>query len=327
LTLERIGMPIRYERSLLGYLWLVKSDGPLSDQDAASVREAAGQIALILHREYLASEVARSRERELLRDLVSADASLRAEAADALIEEELVVAGPVSALVVTLAHERGAPLDEQGRLALHITVDHGRRRLSPGHAVTLNRPDHSLLLAIWPGARTATVDKASAELAAAVRDRLVTEVGSASAPTCWVGIGSTQKRLGDSHVSYLQARRAADVARITGALGTTVPYARLGVYALLAKLSQDELADGIHPGIRPLLGPTSEHHDLIETLQAYLDNAGDVQRTAAQLHIHRATLYYRLRRVEEVAGLDLARGDDRLAVHLSLKLAQLSDPD
>ncbi|MFI5958944.1 PucR family transcriptional regulator [Cryptosporangium sp. NPDC051539] len=322
LAVERIGMPIRREDTLLGYLWLLGSDGPVSAHDADTLREAAGQAALIMHHEYLTWEFSRSRERELVRDLVSTDPALRAEAADALIEEELLVPGPTTALVATLRHDRGEPVGEQGRLALHIAVDHCRRLLAPGHAVALNRPDHSLLLAVWPDTRSASIDKAVEELAGAVHDRLATEVAS-SAGGCWVGIGATHRRLADAHGSYTQARHAAEVARVTGALGPTVSYARLGVYAVLAKLPPNELADGIHPGIRPMLDASSEHHQLIETLRTYLDNAADVQRTAGQLHIHRATLYYRLRRMQELTGLDLSRGDDRLAAHLSLKLAQL----
>ncbi|MGH3275075.1 MAG: PucR family transcriptional regulator [Streptosporangiaceae bacterium] len=322
LELERIGMPIRFEESLLGYLWLLGSDGPVSDRDADLIREAAGQAAVILHREYLAGEVTRGRERELMRDLLSPDAVLRAEAADRLIEDDLMVAGPVSVLVVTLTHDRGQPLSEQGRLALQDAVEHGRRRLPPAHALTLNRPDHSLLLAIWPSTRAAA-DKVTGELAAAVHERLAAELGPSAASSCWIGIGGIRQHPAEAHCSYAEARYAADVARITGALGHTVPYSRLGVYALLAKLSPAELAEGIHPGILPLLGATSGHQDLVETLRAYFDNACHVQRTATQLHIHRATLYYRLRRVEELSTLDLSSGDDRLAAHLSLKLAQL----
>jgi DNA-binding PucR family transcriptional regulator len=140
---------------------------------------------------------------------------------------------------------------------------------------------------------------------------------------CWVGIGGIRQHLAESHCAYLEARQSADVARITGALGPTVSYSRLGVYALLAKLAPDELADVIHPGIRLLAVTDPGRHDLLETLRGYLDNAGDAQRTAAQLHIHRATLYYRLRRIEELTAIDLSRGDDRLVAHLSIKLVRL----
>jgi DNA-binding PucR family transcriptional regulator len=40
--------------------------------------------------------------------------------------------------------------------------------------------------------------------------------------------------------------------------------------------------------------------------------------------MHRATLYRRLKRVEEFTGLDLEDGDDRLLAHLSLRLYRLN---
>ncbi|MFI7166589.1 helix-turn-helix domain-containing protein, partial [Rhodococcus erythropolis] len=43
------------------------------------------------------------------------------------------------------------------------------------------------------------------------------------------------------------------------------------------------------------------------------------------LCVHRGSLYYRLRRIQEITRADLANGDDRLALHLSLKVARLLD--
>jgi hypothetical protein len=45
---------------------------------------------------------------------------------------------------------------------------------------------------------------------------------------------------------------------------------------------------------------------------------------ADALGIHRATFYYRLHRIERITGLNLQSGDDRLALHLGLKLARLA---
>jgi DNA-binding PucR family transcriptional regulator len=53
----------------------------------------------------------------------------------------------------------------------------------------------------------------------------------------------------------------------------------------------------------------------------YLDCAGNVARAAAELGVHRQTLYYRLQRIGEVTGMDLADGQDRLRLHLALTLA------
>jgi len=43
--------------------------------------------------------------------------------------------------------------------------------------------------------------------------------------------------------------------------------------------------------------------------------------TAASLGIHRNTLDYRLRRIGELTGLDLARSEDRLLLYVSSLLA------
>ncbi|WP_157987777.1 PucR family transcriptional regulator [Jiangella endophytica] len=317
LEVARIGVPVRFEQKLLGYLWLLASDGEVSPHDAEVLREAADEAARILHREHVAGELAGDRERGLVRNLLSTDHALREEAAQTLVEEEWVVVGPVTVLVATLSHARDEPIGERGRLALRIAIDHGRRRLPPGHGLVLHRPDHSVLVAAWPEGRAVNVDY----LAGEVHGRLMTEAAPADGRG-WVGSSTTQRFLADAHTGYLEARRAAEVARITGALGPTVSYARLGVFAMLAKLPPDELADSIHPGMRRLLNSV-DHRELVETLTAYFDNAADVKRTASQLHIHRATLYQRLRRAEDVTGLKLSHGDDRLAAHLGLKLAQL----
>ena len=45
--------------------------------------------------------------------------------------------------------------------------------------------------------------------------------------------------------------------------------------------------------------------------------------TAEALFLHRASLYYRLQRIEELTGASLKSGSDRLVLHLGLKLARL----
>ncbi|RII20476.1 Purine catabolism regulatory protein [Streptomyces sp. YIM 130001] len=323
MAVERIGTPIRYDGALLGYVWLLGSDGPAGARESEALREAAGQAALIMHRDYLADEVSRSHARELLRDLVAPDDALRTQATASLVEDGHAVAGPVVALVATVAHAAGEPPTERQRLALDLAVDHTRRRLPPSRGLALTRPDHALLLTVWPGARSDSIDRDAGDLAGVLREKLAAELGVGKHTPCWVGVGSVRRRLSEAHASYREARRAAEVARITGVIGQVASYPRLGVYALLAKLSPEELAEGMHPGLRGLLSPDAGHQDLVETLRVYLDRAGDAQRAAAELHVHRSTLYHRLRRVEELAGLDLGNGDDRLVAHLGLKMARL----
>ena len=59
--------------------------------------------------------------------------------------------------------------------------------------------------------------------------------------------------------------------------------------------------------------------NLTESLAAWLDAFGDVRAAAATLFIHTNTLRYRLRRVEEISGIDLADPDQRFAAMLQLR--------
>jgi DNA-binding PucR family transcriptional regulator len=49
----------------------------------------------------------------------------------------------------------------------------------------------------------------------------------------------------------------------------------------------------------------------------------DRRRAAAQLHVHPNTLDYRLRRIADLAGVDLGRPGDITAVTLALKQREL----
>ncbi len=298
LQVTRIAMPIRYEDTLLGFLWLLLSDGPVTEEQAAAVRQAAAGAAVILHREYLLGELVRGRERELVRDLLAGDEAVRTDAATRLVEEDLFVTGPAVALVVTLARDDGEPLGDKDRLALAVGLDHGRRRLPARQSIQLQRPDHGLLVVAHPG-RAGRRDLA--ELGAAVHERVLADGGYLPAE-CRVGIGERRTALSDIHDSYREACRAAAVARVIRLLGPVVDSSDLGVYGLLAELPTPSLEQSLHPGLRSLLELSADGNDtLVATLEAFLDNAGDVKLTADRLCLHRASLYYRLRRIESVA--------------------------
>ena len=83
------------------------------------------------------------------------------------------------------------------------------------------------------------------------------------------------------------------------------------------------LAD--EPGVQRFLATAPA--DVVATLRTWLDEAGSVSRTADRLSVHRQTVYHRLAQVERATGHDLARGRDRLSLHLAVELAPfLAEP-
>lgn len=312
---SRVCVPIRHGDTLLGHVWLVDADGSITDEEIGRVTEVAGELALALYAEKVAGELQSRREAEAVRDLLLGDAGVRAHAADVLIRDgHFEPDGHVTGVVV-LPHE--APGDEL-TLTLETGLAAARRRLGPRAALHLVRRDHALLLAAAPGG---SPRRAIGACVAALEDGLGTTLG---API--IGVGDGRAALKDAGDSYAEALHAAQVAAQGEAagVGRVAHWADLGIYRLLARVSSDELASSVvHPGLERLLAqPRSQ--PLVETLEAYLECAGSVQATAERLRLHRQSLYYRLERIERLAATNLHDGNERLSLHLALKLARLN---
>jgi DNA-binding PucR family transcriptional regulator len=53
------------------------------------------------------------------------------------------------------------------------------------------------------------------------------------------------------------------------------------------------------------------------------EHGWNLRAAARAVHVHVSTLRYRLSRVEAIAGIDLQRHEDRLALELALRSARL----
>jgi hypothetical protein len=133
------------------------------------------------------------------------------------------------------------------------------------------------------------------------------------------GIAAARQGVDDLATAWPEAVAAARAARAAPWIGPVADWAALGPYRMLAALPAGVLRD---PAVQPLL--KSPHQALARTAEVFLDCAGQAGRAAAELRIHRQTLYYRLQRVERLTGLDLDQGDDRLLLHMALKAARLT---
>ena len=111
-----------------------------------------------------------------------------------------------------------------------------------------------------------------------------------------VGAAGILARLADVHAQVL-LMELRDLAAVHGDRPTG-PVARLAAY------------DGEHDS------------NLVATLRAWLDAFGDVAAASAAMYVHPNTFRYRLRRVTEVSGIDLADPEQRFATMLELRVVR-----
>jgi sugar diacid utilization regulator len=122
--------------------------------------------------------------------------------------------------------------------------------------------------------------------------------------------------------SYEEAREALELAEVLQ-LDTPVVYARdLLVYRVLVR-DQAAMSDLVHAVLVPLTTARGGAEPLLETLHVYFQAGGVATETARRLHVSVRTVTYRLAKVAELTGRDLAKPDDRLALEVAVLGARL----
>jgi sugar diacid utilization regulator len=118
-----------------------------------------------------------------------------------------------------------------------------------------------------------------------------------------------------------EATLAANVAEADGR--ELLAFEDTGSYRLLLPaMSEDqaELERFYDETVAPLAAYDEQYEtDLVMTVEAYLENDGNVTPTAEQLFTHRHTIRYRLERVRELSGHDMSSTEGREKLGLGLK--------
>jgi sugar diacid utilization regulator len=303
----RVCVPIRCQGTLFGYLWLIDADDSLTADERAEAERCAAEIGAAMYRRQELEKPRRELEKRLVDALLDGDASQRHEAAHELLAADLLLPGASVAVVVVRTSD-----EEMGsgqKAALGLALDQFRRALPMRHALSVVRAEHGIvLLAAHQGS-------ALADLAHRLHDSLE--------PATALGFSDVCERLQDAHRAYAHALAAARVASCVPEHAPVAGWDDLGPYRVLAGIDAGaRAAELLHPGLLRLLEQRA-NEALVTTLETYLDHACDTKLTAEALFLHRASLYYRLQRIEELTGASLKNGADRLTLHLGLKLAWL----
>ena len=323
-ALPRVALAVRAGDEILGSIWAAVH-GPLSAERTQALCDAAKLVALHLMRLRAGADV----ERRLRADLVSTALEGGSGSGEALRRLGLADhAGVVLALA--LADAAG----EDDSAAPHAQLVAERQRVADAFALHLTAVHPHSAAALVGGVAYGIVpvprDRTDGEQRAARiatdfldrigdRVRLVVGIGplvtdSAALPRSRAGADRALRVLragrGDGSRAGRRARRVALISDVS-------------IEALLLELG-DLIAERGDPPSGPvarLLEYDAKHRScLVETLRAWLDAFGDVIAASSAVYVHPNTFRYRLRRLAEVGGLDLADADARFAAMLQLRL-------
>jgi len=135
------------------------------------------------------------------------------------------------------------------------------------------------------------------------------------------GISAPAFNAGGWQHAASEAQQALTLGRQLFGPRSLTSFVDLHVYRLLFELRTSTELQRFHQSILGALVEYDRRHHtvLLTTLEGYFDTQGNLREAAERLLIHRNTLLYRLRRIAEIAGIDLERTEDMLALQIALK--------
>ncbi|MEU6481531.1 PucR family transcriptional regulator [Streptomyces sp. NPDC047017] len=192
-----------------------------------------------------------------------------------------------------------------------------------GEAVLLVPDGERLVVLAGDGSAAVTACAEHAAALEAARAAAVPEQPAGETDELVVGLSAPAGPV-TAAAAYRQAEQALSVARRRGRV--LVEHEQLASGSVLPLLADDAVrafADGL---LRALVEhDATGRGDLVASLRAWLSRHGQWDAAAADLGVHRHTLRYRMRRVEEILGRSLDDPDVRMELWLALKTTS-TDP-
>lgn len=237
---------------------------------------------------------------------------------DASIREEAAAAGlRLSPAYLAVALEFEAK-DASALSGLRQAVRDVFERPDSGELGILERAGGLELLVPVPR----EIDAGKARTAATLLPRTIAKRHPGTALTGGVGGAGSPSDAADN---LQRARAALAIARRIFGHGRVEIFEDLGAYALLYDGADIEGLRAFSDRVLLPLREYDEKHqtELERTLRVYFGLGQNVKTAAADLNVHRHTVFYRLRQIAEICRCDLGAPHDQLTLRLALAIHAL----
>ncbi|SEF41921.1 purine catabolism regulatory protein [Caloramator fervidus] len=139
-----------------------------------------------------------------------------------------------------------------------------------------------------------------------------------------VGFGRCYKGVENIKASFKEAQKAIKAIDILKERNV-VFYENLGIYKLLCS---DEIADELKDFYKTTIEALEDYDrkkstEFVKTLKAYFECNGNLKKMSEVLYTHYNTILYRLQRIKQITGLDVEKENDRISLHLALKIKDI----
>ncbi len=140
-------------------------------------------------------------------------------------------------------------------------------------------------------------------------------------------VGSSVNHLGMQKLSqaYVQAKKVVNLSGRKGWGNIMIQYSELGVYQLLLAIDNKETIKAYYNDMLGKLEENDQNNgtDYLDFLNAYLNSNCNINDTADALFIHRNTVVYKIKKINELLDCDLSDIEVRVQLYLAVMVRNI----
>lgn len=311
MTAGRIIAPIVVDQKSYGYLWLMSQNQQLTPLDELVLTHGATVAALIMMKE----QAVRNAQDTLQGDFFT---------------QILTINSGYSSQLQEQSRRFGYRLDRDHQVLFMRYIKPSMTSISALKELIkelLNKTAYSSLLVSREDCLIAILECESSGQGKQFAKEILASVNHLACPLI-IGIGTVCETFEPSsntlRKSYEQAQEVAHIGVLLQRQGA-IAFEELGLLHWLYHLPSEHLSDNFYlKPIRTLAAYDEKRGtQLLETLEAYLDQGCSVSETAKVLFIHRNTLLNRIKSLESLCDINLRNTAQRLDLSVAIKSFRL----
>lgn len=308
----RAAIAIKKNEEILGFIWALQSQDTFTDENLAFLKFAAKEGKNQLLQAQRKKKRLQENHQEFLWQLLTGHFQSEAKIAQSCLELSITLPAPYSIVVFSFPSD----ITEHTEKTISYMLSTTQKIKASFYTV-----DHKRLIIL---AGAAAQNSFSQDLTAFI------EVFILQMKTRF-DLAPIQGSCGQIYDNYIKARNSYDEALYTLSLqhafpekkDTLVNYGALGLYQYIKTLHEHHTDSSASASLQSLADYDKKNQtQLAHTLEAYLRYDGNLYDVAENLHVHVNTIHYRMKRISEIAQVDLKDPLIKTALLLELLLQQ-----
>ncbi|WP_243387703.1 PucR family transcriptional regulator [Bacillus kexueae] len=310
---DRVAISIWRNNEVLGFIWALEIKKTLSDEELELLKMAAQAVKNKLLNLHARKTKREERNQEFFWKLLTGHISNETEMQEGFHKVHVSIPSVYSVLICKLQTEITDSIEKQLQYLLETTqkVQTLLWTTDYDQVIMLIAPDEKQPLQDLKLFLQWTVTQ--------LKERFMIQQVRTS-------IGGIYTNLSNIEKSYREALSVLSIKdRFPAETEDLDSYAELGIYQYLDLFYEKRKNDGfVNYSLNKLKEYDKKHHtNLVETLEVYLDHDSNVNAAAQKLNVHINTLSYRLKRIKQIAEIDLENPNHKMTMYLDMKVDKM----